>query len=642
VASAESFWHRQSVGIVCLAAIMFTLVIGLRATGVLQGLELAIYDGYLASDSAQSGTSPSSRVAVLEITEDDINVQGHWPISDRILAEAIQHLFDAGARVVALDLYRDLPVAPGQEEFAHLLREESRIVAVRKFGSRTTGGIPGPAALAGTDRVGFNDISFDRDDTVRRALLYQDDGRGEVGTSFALRTAAIALALDSIIPQPDPKNEEWLRLGAATLRPFEPNDGGYVNEDAAGYQVMLDMHRARVAFETYGLTELIRGDVPPDRLRDRVIVIGANAGSLPDNFNLPVVGPIPGVQVHATIIDQLLRQAYGESAGRSVIPDHWEAGLILLCSMLGCGIGVAIRGGPALGLSTLAVVLVGGAAFLWYLGSWLFSTGVWVPMAAPMLAWTGGLAATSRWLSGREHAEREQLMQIFSRHVSKEIANEIWLNRDAFFKNGRPRPQRLTATVMFADMRGYTARAEGMEPEDLMDWSSEFIERMAALAEMAHGVVDDYFGDGIKVNFGVPIPRETEEEVAGDARRAVECALAMSEALIELNLGYRARGLPATELKIGIHTGPVVAGSIGSAGHLKYTVVGDVVVTAQRLESTTEVEHDFELSPCRILVSADTHAHAGALFDSEAVGAISLKGRHAQVEVYRIIGPKGE
>jgi class 3 adenylate cyclase len=258
-------------------------------------------------------------------------------------------------------------------------------------------------------------------------------------------------------------------------------------------------------------------------------------------------------------------------------------------------------------------------------------------MVAPGLAWTVGLGATSQWLSGRERAERRQLMQIFSRHVSQEVAQDIWRNRAAFLKDGRPRAHQLTATCLFVDVRGYTSHSEKMSPEDLMSWSNQFLECMARQITDAGGIVDDYFGDGIKADFGVPIPRETPQEIAADARSAVSCALAMSAALEELNSRYREAGLPEAAIRIGIHTGPVVAGTIGSADRLKYTVVGGVVITAQRLESTDAVPHDFAHSPSRILVSQTTLDLLSESVVSEPVGELKLKGQHERTVAHRIL-----
>jgi class 3 adenylate cyclase len=161
---------------------------------------------------------------------------------------------------------------------------------------------------------------------------------------------------------------------------------------------------------------------------------------------------------------------------------------------------------------------------------------------------------------------------------------------------------------------------------------------MADMVRRCGGVVDDYFGDGLKANFGVPFAAETEDEIAVDARRAVSCAIKMASALDRLNACYRERRLPTVAVRIGIHTGPVVVGSLGSAEHLKYTTVGDVVVTSQRLESLDVVAHDYERNPFRILVTAQTLRHLDGSYVSEPLGLFVLKGMNEEVEVHRIAG----
>jgi adenylate cyclase len=262
-----------------------------------------------------------------------------------------------------------------------------------------------------------------------------------------------------------------------------------------------------------------------------------------------------------------------------------------------------------------------------------------VPVAAPALAWLGSFGLLVARTSSQEKAQRAQLMRLFSRHVSPEVADEIWRQRELFLAaGGRPPSQRLVATVLFVDMKGYTASAEKLDPETLMAWVNDFMEPMAELVVRHGGVVDDYFGDGIKANFGVPFARGSEPEIAADARRAVRCALEMGATLARINAGYAARELPTVAMRVGINTGPVVAGSLGSADRLKYTVVGDAVVVAQRLESLDGVAHDFDAQPCRVLVSGETARRLSDDLRLEPLGARALKGKDEPVEVFRVLG----
>ena len=153
---------------------------------------------------------------------------------------------------------------------------------------------------------------------------------------------------------------------------------------------------------------------------------------------------------------------------------------------------------------------------------------------------------------------------------------------------------------------------------------------------VAHnGVIDNYAGDGIKANFGIPVPRSREEEIQADAFNAVKCALAMEKEMEQLNKVWEERHLPAVGMRIGIFTGPVVAGLLGGSERLKYTTIGDSVNTASRLES-----YDKDLGKdrlCRILVGESTMHYVQGHFRAEKVGEASLKGKTEKVVIYRIL-----
>jgi adenylate cyclase len=153
-------------------------------------------------------------------------------------------------------------------------------------------------------------------------------------------------------------------------------------------------------------------------------------------------------------------------------------------------------------------------------------------------------------------------------------------------------------------------------------------------------VVRQYAGDAIVVAFGVPAPRKTEAEIAQDAVNAVSCALAMGETLRDLNARWRAEGLPTSGMRVGIFTGAVVGGILGSAERSEYLVVGDAVNTAARLESLDKdlFAPDPNAHPCRILIGDTTLAYLGSQFETEYVANLALKGKQQKVDIYRVIG----
>lgn len=615
-----------------IAALIVGVVLGLARIGAFEAPELALYDAWIRM-SASEEEAADPRIVVIELREQDLGELGHWPVSDRVLGEALEQLSASEAVAIGIDWYRNLPVPPGEAVLEQALRADPRIVGVRKFGDARAGGVGGPPLLEQAGRVGFNDLPIDeRDETIRRGLLYQDDGVHQVETSFSLRLALLAPPASGNSPRRDPANPDWIRLGPTTIAPLSARFGGYAGIDAAGYQYLIDY--AHSGFPTFTFGELLRGEIPPAALRDAVVLLGSNAESLPDLWSTPL-GPRPGVQLHAHQVDQLLRYAAGRSRPLRSLSAPVAAALTVLFTIIGCLVASGV--GPTGGSTPKRIAAGLGLGLVLLIGAGLaFRIGWWIPVVPPLLGAIAGSGVTALWIANRERTDRAQLMGLFSRHVATTVADELWAQREAFTDGGRPLPQRLEATVLFVDMVGSTAHAEKLDPAALMEWTNRFMGVMAREVGQAGGVVDDYFGDGLKATFGAPIARTSEEGVAEDARHAIDCALAMAGALDGLNRANESAGLPTTAVRIGIDSGTVVAGCLGSSDRLKYTVMGDVVVTAARLEQTRDVEHDFEAEPCRILVSERMLARVGSLPGAESIGRTTVRGRAEPIGVYKL------
>jgi adenylate cyclase len=255
------------------------------------------------------------------------------------------------------------------------------------------------------------------------------------------------------------------------------------------------------------------------------------------------------------------------------------------------------------------------------------------------MTWLLSATVVTAYMTNQEKRQRAVLMRLFSSHVSPEIAEVIWQQREHILERGRPKSQRLIATVFFTDLQGYTSVSEKMDPQALIDWLNTYMESMAEVV-MAHGgVVDDYAGDGVKANFGVPLPRTGEKEFRQDAVNAVTCALTMERELKRLNELLRSQRLPSVGLRIGMCTGTVVAGSVGSKQRLKYTTVGDTVNTASRLENLGKDLIDLEAteSPCSIVISETTLRYLENKFKTQWVGEVSLKGKDEKINAYRVL-----
>ena len=312
-----------------------------------------------------------------------------------------------------------------------------------KYGGDEKPGIPPPAALKDTDQVGFNDIMVDPGGIVRRGLLFLDDGK-KVYYSFALRLALLYLRSEGILPQPDAVNPEYLCLGKTTIQPFGPNDGGYIGANARGYQFLIDFMKSHKPFPIYSLSTLLSLQMNPDAIKDKIVLVGTKTESVKDFFFTPFSKglysdqQISGVELHAYIINQLLTFALQGSPPMRTLRDWQEWVWILLWSLAGGTMGVLVRSPwRFLFLVLGCLFMLAFVVYFAFLRSW------WIPLAPPAIAWFIAAAVISAYLSNKERSERAFLMQLFSKHVSREVAEVIWKERDQFLDGGRPRSQKL-------------------------------------------------------------------------------------------------------------------------------------------------------------------------------------------------------
>lgn len=215
--------------------------------------------------------------------------------------------------------------------------------------------------------------------------------------------------------------------------------------------------------------------------------------------------------------------------------------------------------------------------------------------------------------------ERDRLKETFGRYVTRQVADHL-MKGDQHLGG-----EMVPVTVLFSDIRSFTSISETMEPTALLDFLNEYFAGMVESVLTHQGVVDKFIGDAIMAVFGAPVP---EPE---DPLRAVRAALEMRKRLEEINVGFRARGLPEIKTGIGLHSGQVVAGNMGHSERMEYTVIGDTVNLASRLEGMTK-----ELG-CDVVVSEDLYVQVENQVVAEPLRPIKVKGRDKEVMVYRLV-----
>lgn len=624
-----------------IAAVGALVSLAAWQAGALQPFELQAYDAFTRWRAAAA--PPESRVSLVVATEDDLERFG-WPAPDGVLADVLAALHAQQPRAIAVDIYRGRPHGPGSERLDAVLAKDKEVIFVEKFAETPGRTTAAPPALANRpEQLGFADILEDYDGIVRKGLLFLDDGK-QVGQSLPLQAALAWLAADGIRPQSEEGSAD-VRLGKATLRPLEPDDGPYVGADAAGYQFFLDYAGGSRPFPTYSFSDVVDGKAPAGALAGRMVFVGVAARSVKDYFASPfregreAVEPMYGVSLHAHAASQLARMAKGETPPLR-LPAQWQEALWIVLWCAAGALAALLRRSMLLA----GLLAAAAAAALFAIGYGAFASYYWLPVAAPAFGFLLSWGALVAYLRTHESAERKTLMQIFSRYVSQPLADDIWKNRRELLEHGRLKPQRIDVSVMFTDIAGFTAISEKLSPDQLMDWLSEYLGAMAEIVHKHDGLVEKFMGDGIMAAFGVHGSRAGEHAVL-----AVECALEMRSALDALNAGWQARGLAAVGIRIGIHSGPVAYGTVGSGSRVESTVLGDTTNIASRLESLKQepgapkIDARDPRNPderCRVLVSEDTLRRLGERYETWAVGPVSLKGKSEMLQVYGIRGKK--
>jgi adenylate cyclase len=617
--------------------------------GLFEPIELNAYDTLVRLQSARS---PDQRLLIVGVTEADLYRLNASTPSDRTLAAAIGILQKSQPAVIGLDFYRDLPQGEGQALLKKQFQADN-VLVIHRASDNSGERIPPPAGIP-PERVGFNDTSVDRDGVVRRALLFAGDE-----TSFALQAAFMHLENQDIIPSETPGAPGIMTLGKSVFSPIDATIGNYRHADTRGHQILLNYRHANIA-PRVTLTELLNGTVSPDLIKNRIVLIGNTAVSSKDYFYTPYSPAqieqhqMSGVEVHGQVISQILDAAIGQRALRQGLPDHIEVLWIAAWGLISGTWAWRARQVPPWAISHL---MLSGLPLLASFGA--LHVSIWIPTITPAicaLITGGGVMGYRAQMLQRQN---RMALTLLGQNTSPKVAQTLWENRHSLVESGQLTGQQAIATMLFADLRGFSGISEVLSPSELMRWLNEYLGSMTEDIHANQGIVNKFIGDGIFAVFGVPIVRNDAAEIAQDAHHAVTCALAMARRLDQLNVIWQARGLDLVQMRIGICTGTVVVGSLGSRDRSEYGVIGDAVNTASRLESCHK---ERQTSDCRILISDSTQEYLDRYFQSPAPGStktipplmqnldlfnlepwgmLELKGKQQRVNVYHLQVPEG-
>jgi len=644
--------------------------------GFIHQLDNIIYDARLKLTMPRRG---DPRIVILDIDEKSLGEIGRWPWSRNVMARLMDKLFDKyGVAVVGFDVvWAERDTSSGMEVLDALAKRElkdasafqsayqqlrggldydgmfaasikSRPVVLGYYfngdeNSARVNAIPAPVLPKGTF-TGRN-ISFARwnghtgnlpiylenaaaaghfnprvdDDGVSRRvpIILEYEGAYYEPLSLAMLRTLIKIERGTF-PEVEPVyppeqmmtrnygGMEWVRVGPFAV----PVD----NEAAA----LIPFHGPKGTFAYVSITDILNDRVKPEQLKGKIAIVGTTAPGLQDLRSTPVDGVYPGVEIHANMIAGMLAHSLKQK------PAY----------MLGAEVLLLLFGGVALSFlipmfSALWATLVAAAGLVLVTG---FNFMIWskadmvVPLAASILMTAFVYTMNMAYGYFVESRSKRQFTELFGQYVPPELVNQMATDPEKYTME----PKAAELTILFSDVRGFTGISEALKPEELREYINQYLTDMSGIIRGTYrGTLDKYIGDAIMAFWGAPV------EDAQHARNGVLAALAMQKECEVLNEKFSARGWPTIKIGVGLNSGNVRVGDMGSNVRRAYTVMGDAVNVASRLEGRTKYYG------VGILVGEATRNAVKDVVFRE-VDRIKVKGKDEAVTIYEPIGLESE
>src|SRR6202171_2935851 len=529
------------VAVVALAALWL-----LGFTPQWRQLEFKTFDVYTALAARGPGETPLVIVAIDEPSFRELGL--HWPFPRRTHADLIERASRDGALVVAFDLiFAEPTTAADDARMADAIRNARNVVLAKtREKSQTSVSLewtlvePMPELVAAGAHTGEVGVDPDADFVVRMMPSFAD-------------------GFDRVI----------VRLARQGAGPA-----------SADTQSLIRYEGPHGSFPTVHYYQaLVPGLLPAGFFKDKIVLIGLDVHASPevtrkqaDLYNSPFLdsegGVIPGVEIHANIISNLLQDRALVPASQTV--NTMVAGLLVL------GVGlVGIRRSPALTFMTLAVfsvaMLVVSYALFAYYHFWL-SPLLPIAAAADMFI----VQTAVGFLTERRRAQETK--RAFAQYVPAEVVNRLIEQPELLELGGEERE----LTLLFADLANFPTMSEKLEPRAVVAVLGKYFDAMSTVIYRHGGTVDKYIGDGIMAFWGAPLPDEQHAE------HALQAAMDMQDRFAALARRLAPKGAPPMSMRIGIHTGNVIVGNVGSRARFAYTAIGDAVNLASRLEGANK------------------------------------------------------
>jgi adenylate cyclase len=636
------FWRRglREAVLAVTVAMGVLLVTQFHHFTLLRGLETSSLD---LRFRLRGVLTPRSKIAVVLVDDDSLAQLGRWPLSRRLFTQAVRNLDNDGARVIAFDLLftekERSTIEDPDWKFANAVKHSGRVLLPvafsfqgrsRELPSILSGQVylkfdrsrhaplfplrphaavlPIPMLTGAAAGLGHVAIAFDRDGEPRYDYLALPLG-GDFIPSMPMRIAAAY------------RNIPWRKVGLALGdgvqlgREFIPTD--------PAMRLVVNYRGPRGTFPTYSFADLVKGRIPADNFRNRIVLIGASFIGSSDAYAAPFGNtPIPGAERLANIVDSILS---GDFVREN--PPSWPGLILMLVAALAAASGLAAALLPTRLAAPAAAVPVLG----WAVGTQsAFQNGLWLPFVTPIAALFAAAAAVLLFRYGYVDRERRLVQSAFRHYLAPDLVNALAAHPERLQLGGETRE----LTLMFCDVRGFTAISEQFKssPQELSRLINRgFLSPMTRIIMQQRGTIDKYMGDCIMAFWNAPLDDNDH------AVHACDTALAMLNELeginIELAAEARAEGRDfyPINIGIGINTGECVVGNMGSDERFAYTAMGDVVNLASRLESQCKTYG------VPVVVGEATRAAAPGRAFLE-LDRIAVKGKVNAVNIYTLLG----
>jgi len=611
-----------------------------------------------------------SRIVILDIDEKSLNAEGRWPWSRNKIATMIRQLFDRyKIRVVGFDIafaepdpssglaaledmaktdLKDDPEfqkvlaarRPSLDYDAILAREiKDRPVVLGFFlGSKTdkAGILPRPVFQAqeifgkyqvkhilatgysgnipvlqeSATAAGHLYPQLDPDGVTRRVPMFMRYGDG------FYEALSVAIARTYLNNAPASLKVIAPPVGVLALVPYATVGNLLIPLDDK-MSALIPYHHSPGSFRYISATDVIRGNLPADELKDKIVIVGTSAQGLLDLRSTPVREDFPGVEVHANLVSGFLDQTIMHKPG--------EVLAISVLTILIIGLPLAFmlpRVSATMATGTVAgvmIVLIAINLYAWRQQHFVLN------IAAPLMMLALLYLLNMAWGFFMETRSRRLITGLFGTYVPKELVAEMSKNPEEYSMRGESRDM----TVLFSDVRDFTSISEGLTPEGLKDMMNAYLTAMTEVIQEKRGTIDKYIGDAIMAFWGAPVSDKDH------AAHAVDAALAMQKRIRGLDSEFVKRGWPVLNIGVGLNCGEMNVGDMGSRFRRAYTVMGDAVNIASRLEGLTK---EYGVG---ILVS-ETMAAAAPGFVYREVDRVVVKGRTEGLAIHEPLGKIGE